>query len=854
MKSNTASTIRISATIHKNNGLQNSILPFIIKPLIVLCGCFGSVYSFLSCIDANAPAASIFITVTLCILFSLIFSLKSKYIISCVTAISAVLIFFTYTARQDICAGFFNILNCYMSKIDFSYIDKPFIAIANPDTVVQNTKTFLIWKFVIISLASSYLAVYKLSTAGFFIITSVPLFSVLMFGLEPQPAAFSAIVISWVSMLSIEISASGKISSERFKRYSFYCGMTAMVISIFCFAIIFLSMKIFNYERPDKLNKIYNIAVDYIHGGSVDKAINDFVASVTRNVTPSGAINHGHLGKFDEISFDGHTVLEVTIPKATDTIYLRGFVGSVYTGDSWEQLSPSSYSKLKTIIDEFETDGLSPLLFDSYNLKYTPSSMPNYSFTVKNIDANNTCLYMPYNLIPESISRYEIINDSMFTGQSDTYIGQFYDAGNYYGYRNLFRKRWSIPSALVRDEAAYRYFVYENYLDIPDEFLSEMILNESYHSYITKEEIQTGKSSLDEMTVFSRKLYYIKCWLRDNCEYSLSAGKLPSGKDFVNHFLETRKGSCSHFASAAVIMCRYAGIPARYVEGYIIKPSDFPDDTEIGTTAHVEIPDTRGHAWVEVYIDGFGWYPMEFTSGYGNVRTAVSTSPAAANTPASDSAIGDNTPLNSQTNPSTSTQTQENSVSQTAISETTEQLQVTALPYESEEIDIHTEITHNSEYFSESNSHNAKNDKKTDMFNLIWFVLLVIAGVPTIFILRRKIIISIRQNKANANLNDDVMVEYSRFKKILGIMKMPEQNDMNYNDYAKVLSEYSPIFTEETAYLIINTALKASFGGNLLTLNEANEMRQAVDNIAKQYYNSLTPFKRLCFKYTFCII
>ena len=63
-------------------------------------------------------------------------------------------------------------------------------------------------------------------------------------------------------------------------------------------------------------------------------------------------------------------------------------------------------------------------------------------------------------------------------------------------------------------------------------------------------------------------------------------------------------------------MFRYYGIPARYVEGYLITPQDI-EGKQAGDT--IEIPGTNGHAWTEIYVDGLGWIPLEMTPSYYGV-------------------------------------------------------------------------------------------------------------------------------------------------------------------------------------------------------------------------------------------
>ena len=89
-----------------------------------------------------------------------------------------------------------------------------------------------------------------------------------------------------------------------------------------------------------------------------------------------------------------------------------------------------------------------------------------------------------------------------------------------------------------------------------------------------------------------------------------SAGR----QDSVEHFLaSSHEGFCVHFASAGTLILRSMGVPARYVNGYVVREFSFYP-TEAGEF-EARVKDSDAHAWCEIYLEDYGWYPIEMTPG-----------------------------------------------------------------------------------------------------------------------------------------------------------------------------------------------------------------------------------------------
>nr|MBQ4318892.1 transglutaminase domain-containing protein [Clostridia bacterium] len=122
-------------------------------------------------------------------------------------------------------------------------------------------------------------------------------------------------------------------------------------------------------------------------------------------------------------------------------------------------------------------------------------------------------------------------------------------------------------------------------------------------------------------------------YLSENYTYSLTPIEPTRKKQSaLDAFLaDTKQGYCVQFATSAAMILRSVGIPTRYVEGYIA--SDFTRNTDKERIANYSatVHDYDAHAWIEVWVEGFGWMQYEVTPSYYDsmykpLTTSISTS------------------------------------------------------------------------------------------------------------------------------------------------------------------------------------------------------------------------------------
>lgn len=149
----------------------------------------------------------------------------------------------------------------------------------------------------------------------------------------------------------------------------------------------------------------------------------------------------------------------------------------------------------------------------------------------------------------------------------------------------------------VIEEANYEMKItYENYTKLPGDI--------SQRIYDLAESITEGLDS-----DYDKAEAIVSFFATTGFEYDLTPPSMPRGMDYNDFFIfESKSGICMHYASAMVILARAAGIPARYVEGFVANEWD-PE------TGDYLIREKNAHAFPEVYISGYGWMVFEPTVG-----------------------------------------------------------------------------------------------------------------------------------------------------------------------------------------------------------------------------------------------
>ncbi len=93
--------------------------------------------------------------------------------------------------------------------------------------------------------------------------------------------------------------------------------------------------------------------------------------------------------------------------------------------------------------------------------------------------------------------------------------------------------------------------------------------------------------------------------LQTHCHYALDVGRFATDDPVSEFVFDKRRGYCEYFATAAALLLRLEGVPARYVTGFSSRGA-----SRVGDHYLVRLSDA--HAWIE-YYDGRAWHEADPT-------------------------------------------------------------------------------------------------------------------------------------------------------------------------------------------------------------------------------------------------
>lgn len=323
-------------------------------------------------------------------------------------------------------------------------------------------------------------------------------------------------------------------------------------------------------------------------------------------------------------SYSGKTVMTVEAKAGVPSnIYLRSFYGDTYENGRWIKKSDFSgmekeYHDASRMTAWQNAIGLATLLDGYYDDETNPAT-EKYTITMKKLSTKYT--YLPYCIDPYSIDAKGDIDfdeDFVITKDKGTKTIEVSACPGFFdGSLEMSILEPEQPLEVNNDfYAAYNDYVMENYtakqggdgIVAKDAELllrtGQLTSNMMYTGYIRENDAnRIAAAQLVQQFLTSKAFKYSK--------NPPSTG----GKDVVENFLSnSRQGFCVHFASAGTMILRQMGVPCRYVSGYCAKEDSFKsgeNDEDI-----CEVKDSQSHAWVEIYLDDFGWIPVEMTPGY----------------------------------------------------------------------------------------------------------------------------------------------------------------------------------------------------------------------------------------------
>lgn len=861
--------------------------------LIASIGFLSTLFSFFSMFTLNFNLGLIIISTSFfSIMYSAVSLIKGKALwIIPISGIAFAISFYLKFSQFVIGLKFtFNKIYKITNVTDISYFRD-----LSHYSQYDNITVFLFFCIWFISFAIFFFTIYKPNPIIIIIIT-FPIIEIgLYYGINLSPFWGALLVAYWLAVLAMcncDLGEyyGGKGNFTRKDNLFFpkrnmkfkvteKCALEiiASIALIALFSLIAINLT--GYKRSNNINEKRINLKDAVASFTVED-LETSVSGITDALGITLDYEDHRLGRQDTIKYKNSDELAVTFSSVVpNAVYLKSYVGSVYKDNAWAEFDNSVYNKYSDIFNNINTYAAYPQLFPSIFNNYAGlNDSVNVSVTSKRKKRKN---YIPYGICGEdglqfekdtlckfsSTDKYKFTissspadscidffnspqNLNIFTdnlSQDNSYstvqklaqsFGKFnssnssIDLNSAFSEEALCNNNNQLSISLIENN--YRDFVYKNYLNVP----KNSAFNGVYSAYSDIIQQNPSDTAQDKIELLKK----IRERMAENSEYTLSPGKTPANRDFVNYFLlESHKGYCVHFATAGVMLARLAGIPARYASGYIIVTDDFNDKTANPDGSFtINVKDTRSHAWTEVYIDGYGWIPFEFTAGFSDNSINNKSEQTTTSQPATTSSGTKTTTV--KITSATSSMTKSSVINSSVSAKSSDKSSKTTTPSSSKSKSVMHNIT-----------------KKHDISNstallLIFSIILILSAI--IIFVRRKLMLIYRFKKLNdANKRNSIINIYNFAILLLKLIGLDIGNSTQLNfaqetDIALIKQNYScGSFSSLT-----QTALKCRFSNATPSESEIQNAHDFISKLVQLIYSDANFFRKLYLKFILAII
>ena len=388
-----------------------------------------------------------------------------------------------------------------------------------------------------------------------------------------------------------------------------------VVIGLVIGAVSYVYMPPQRYEGGKrKINQVRNSVM------ALSAWSGDDVATWVQSYFSGDAIDYGKIGKKNEITYNGRTILKVSGDvNVNHGLYLKGYVGDVYEKNRWSSLNRNS--QYREELAALDKEGLAPdkwhvrLRNDLVNRFGSDDLLRTGKLRIRNLGFGYGNYLVPYE--PAGSFKEEDSGRTTIDVLGIDYVVEYYTRYPYVLTGDFWKQDFSLGNVMFwesnrAERETMSNFVHKYYLQVPDSLSG---VCDEFKEYLEEngnllDKYQNGTAGEADMVRAARE------YVMADTSYSLAPGRTPSGQDTVEYFLkEGKKGYCTYYATATAMLLRSAGVPARYVEGVYIGQEELEKAAAEGT--EIDVPDRAAHAWIEVYTDQYGFVPVEVTPGAG---------------------------------------------------------------------------------------------------------------------------------------------------------------------------------------------------------------------------------------------